>query len=279
MSHATVEVNGVDLGGWPYGYASFAVRLNPALKPGRNEITVHIDNPEESSRWYPGGGIYRNVWLTKTNRTSVAHWGTYVTTEIGPVNRILNQADALVTLRVTLKHAGEKTVGMVRTQIIRQDRLKRDGESAVPHHARAEGPRGIHRMQLSSFGVLMSVNLAIHLVPLNVRAVPEEKIQPFYDQLATDGREHHLIHIIGKIVMISLDEKDLSVQPFPVFPQIGLSAIAKVTDIKDLIVRSHDRIPFGNQLFFLRLREYRSPPRTGGKLPRPKVMVARHKLM
>ena len=134
-------------------------------------------------------------------------------------------------------------------------------------------------MQLTAFNMLMSVNLAILLVPLNVRAVPEEKIQRIYDQFIADGREHRLIHIVGKIVMVPLDEKDLSVQPFPVFPQISLSAVAEVADIKDLIVRSHDRIPFGNQLFFLRLREYRSPPRTGGKIPRPEVMVARHELM
>ena len=138
MSHATVEVNGVDLGGWPYGYASFAVRLNPALKAGKNEIVVKLDNPEESSRWYPGGGIYRNVWITKTNKTSVAHWGTFVTTEIGPVDRVLNQADATVALRVTLKHAGEKTVGMVRTRIFRQDRFKRDGEDVVVNRVVAE---------------------------------------------------------------------------------------------------------------------------------------------
>ena len=138
MSHATVAVNGVDLGGWPYGYASFAIRLNPALKPGRNEIEVHLDNPEESSRWYPGGGLYRNVWLTKTHKTAVAHWGTFITTEIGTVNRTLNQADAKVTLRVTLKHAGEKTVGMVRTQIIRQDRFKRDGQEVVVDRILAE---------------------------------------------------------------------------------------------------------------------------------------------
>ena len=146
MSHATVEVNGIDLGGWPYGYASFAVRLNPALKVGKNEIAIHIDNPEESSRWYPGGGIYRNVWLTKTNKTSVARWGTYVTTEIGPVNRLLNQADATVTLRVTLKHAGEETVGMVRTRIIRQDRIKRDGEEMVIDRILAE-TRSIERIE------------------------------------------------------------------------------------------------------------------------------------
>ena len=112
MSHATVSVNGVDLGGWPYGYASFAVRLNPALRAGENTVSVHIDNPEESSRWYPGGGIYRNVWLTRTNKTSVAHWGTYITAELRNIRNIAKiatkseqmVADAAVTLRVTQAH-------------------------------------------------------------------------------------------------------------------------------------------------------------------------------
>jgi len=138
MSHATVLVNGIDLGGWPYGYASFAVRLNPALKPGRNTLAVRIDNPEESSRWYPGGGLYRNVWLTKTNKTSVAHWGTYLTTETGSIDKETNRADAAVRLEVTLKHAGEKTVGMVRTRIFRQDRYRRNGEATVVNRIVAE---------------------------------------------------------------------------------------------------------------------------------------------
>ena len=123
MSHAAVTVNGVDLGGWPYGYASFAIDLTPALKAGTNQIKVLIDNVEESSRWYPGGGIYRNVWLTTTNKTAVAHWGTYVTTNVKNIRENATKADATVTLRVTLKHAEEKTVGMVRTQIFRLDRL------------------------------------------------------------------------------------------------------------------------------------------------------------
>ena len=146
MSHATVRVNGVDLGGWPYGYASFAVRLNPALKAGDNEIAVHIDNPEESSRWYPGGGIYRNVWITKTNKTAVAHWGTYITTDVRKIRNIAKiesrprmlWADADITLRVTLKHAGEKTVGMIRTQILRQDRYRRDGQEVTVDRIVAE---------------------------------------------------------------------------------------------------------------------------------------------
>ena len=146
MSYATVSVNGVDLGGWPYGYASFAIRLNPALKAGKNEIAIHLNNPEESSRWYPGGGIYRNVWITKTDKTSVAHWGTYVTTDVRNIrnvaliaNRSITlRADATVTLRVTLKHPGEKTVGMIRTQILRQDRFRGEGKDLVVNRVVAE---------------------------------------------------------------------------------------------------------------------------------------------
>ena len=59
MSNATVDVNGTPVGGWPYGYASWRVDLTPALKEGKNGITVNIDNKPESSRWYPGGGISR----------------------------------------------------------------------------------------------------------------------------------------------------------------------------------------------------------------------------
>ena len=81
MAYATVWLNGQFVGGWPYGYASWQVDLTPYLKFGAdNVIAIRLDNPTNSSRWYPGGGIYRNVWLVKTEPVHVAHWGTYVTT-------------------------------------------------------------------------------------------------------------------------------------------------------------------------------------------------------
>jgi beta-galactosidase len=81
MSCPMVWCNGRFVGGWPYGYSSFSLDLTPFLKPGEeNVVAVRIDNPNNSSRWYPGGGIYRNVWLTKTAPVHVAHWGTTVTT-------------------------------------------------------------------------------------------------------------------------------------------------------------------------------------------------------
>ncbi|RYG43252.1 hypothetical protein EON79_17340, partial [bacterium] len=81
MSHAQVWLNGHLLGGHPYGYASFHLELTSHLKPGgENEVEVRLENPEESSRWYPGGGIYRNVWLTRTGSVRVAYGGLSITT-------------------------------------------------------------------------------------------------------------------------------------------------------------------------------------------------------
>ena len=81
MAYATVWLNGKFVGGWPFGYASWRVDLTPYVKFGaENVVAIRLDNPPESSRWYPGGGIYRNVWLVKTSPVHVGQWGTYITT-------------------------------------------------------------------------------------------------------------------------------------------------------------------------------------------------------
>ncbi|TGJ86231.1 hypothetical protein E0Z10_g2558 [Xylaria hypoxylon] len=93
MSYAIVWLNGKLLGGWPYGYNSFRLDLTPYLLAGKdNQLAIRLDNPMQSSRWniptnmfqctqYPGGGLYRNVWLTKVDKTHVGQSGTYITTE------------------------------------------------------------------------------------------------------------------------------------------------------------------------------------------------------
>lgn len=79
MSYASVWCNGNYVGGWPYGYASFRLDLTPYLKHGqRNVLAIRLDNPNNASRWYSGGGIYRNVWLVKTSPVHVSQWGTSV---------------------------------------------------------------------------------------------------------------------------------------------------------------------------------------------------------
>ena len=81
MSHSLVWLNGHFVGGWPYGYTSYQLELTPYLNTsGDNVVAVRLDNPNNSSRWYPGGGIYRHVWLVKTGPVHVANNGTYLTT-------------------------------------------------------------------------------------------------------------------------------------------------------------------------------------------------------
>jgi beta-galactosidase len=109
MSYSTVWLNGQLVGGWRFGYASWRVDLTRYVKPGAtNALVLRLDNPPNSSRWYPGAGIYRNVWLVKTSPVHVGHWGTYLTTP-----QVSSQA-ATVNLQVTVdnnsKDAADATV-------------------------------------------------------------------------------------------------------------------------------------------------------------------------
>ncbi|TWI50430.1 beta-galactosidase [Pseudoduganella flava] len=100
MAYASVWVNGRLAGGWPYGYNSFRIDLTRWLKPGTNQLAIRLDNPPESARWYPGAGLYRNVWLTKTAPLHVGQWGVRVTTP-----QVSAQA-ARVAWQVTLDNDG-----------------------------------------------------------------------------------------------------------------------------------------------------------------------------
>lgn len=83
MSHARVYVNGQEVGYWPYGYNSFHFDITKYLREGqRNTLAVRLENEPESSRWYPGAGLYRNVRLIVTDAAHIPTWGTYVTTPV-----------------------------------------------------------------------------------------------------------------------------------------------------------------------------------------------------
>jgi beta-galactosidase len=112
MSYSTVWLNGKLVGGWPFGYASWRLDLTPYIKPGgENVLVIRLDNPPNSSRWYPGAGIYRNVWLVKTSPVHVAHWGSYVTTP-----RVSREA-ATVNFQLTVDNdSKESAEAIVSTQ-------------------------------------------------------------------------------------------------------------------------------------------------------------------
>jgi beta-galactosidase len=103
MSYAIVWLNGKLVGGWPYGYNSFQLDLTPYVNPGgENQLAICIDNPNYSARWYPGAGLYRNVWLTKTSPVHLAQYGTCITT------KDISKESATVQLTVSVENDSKK---------------------------------------------------------------------------------------------------------------------------------------------------------------------------
>ncbi|MDO6518705.1 glycoside hydrolase family 2 TIM barrel-domain containing protein [Zobellia uliginosa] len=80
--NSEVWINGNYLGKRPYGYISFNYDLTPYLNfEGDNVLSVRVDNSKEpSARWFTGSGIYRHVWLVKTNALHIGRYGVYATT-------------------------------------------------------------------------------------------------------------------------------------------------------------------------------------------------------
>jgi len=124
MSHSAVWLNGKFVGGWPFGYASFRLDLTPYLEYGKeNVLAIRLDNPAESSRWYPGSGIYRNVWLVKTATLHVGSNGTYITTpdvskESANVNISVKVDNELaVRVHVDVKTSVYRTINGSRTGV------------------------------------------------------------------------------------------------------------------------------------------------------------------
>jgi len=144
MSYAAVWLNGKLVGGWPYGYASWQLDLTPYIVPGAdNQLAIRLDNPPDFSRWYPGAGIYRHVWLLKTSPVHVAQSGTYVTTTE------VSAASAKVHLAVSVDNdSPSPSVVSVTTSIYSLDANGRIigrsvasmplSEVSVPAHAQSE---------------------------------------------------------------------------------------------------------------------------------------------
>jgi beta-galactosidase len=113
MSCSTVYCNGEKVGGWPYGYTSFAVDITSQIRPGEtNVIAVHVHNREKSARWYPGAGIYRNVRLVELAPTHIEHWGVCITTPE------LTDDKGVAAVSTTIKNVGDKQAVTLKTAIL-----------------------------------------------------------------------------------------------------------------------------------------------------------------
>ena len=112
MSEAQVFVNGEKVCFWPYGYNSFHCDVTAQLKEGANELVVLLENRPQSSRWYPGAGLYRKVRHITLPEVHIPVWGTYVTTPH------IGKDYATVNIRTKVEGLEDGSVITVRTRII-----------------------------------------------------------------------------------------------------------------------------------------------------------------
>jgi beta-galactosidase len=103
MAYAAVWLNGKLVGGWPFGYNSFRLDLTSYAKAGENTLAIRLDNELDSSRWYPGAGIYRNVWLVTVSPVHVGQFGTYITTPS------ISEQEATVEMTIDIENKGNSS--------------------------------------------------------------------------------------------------------------------------------------------------------------------------
>ena len=124
MNHSTVWCNGQKVGQRPYGYSSFTCDLTPAIHFGSpNVLAVRVNHQQfGDSRWYAGSGIYRNVFLSITDKIHVETNGTFVTTpqvtadsadvDVRTIVRNDGAADKVVTVVTSINDDQGRTVAL-----------------------------------------------------------------------------------------------------------------------------------------------------------------------
>jgi len=113
MSEPVVRVNGVVAGRWAYGYNAFRLDVAHLLRQGKNSVEVSLSNVEESSRWYPGGGLYRPVKLLLGQQAMLDDWATYF--------RTVSISQQMAVVDVQMGAQGDWHTGVVAADVLLRD--------------------------------------------------------------------------------------------------------------------------------------------------------------
>lgn len=236
MSNARVWLNGQRLGERPYGYCSFALELTPHLRYGAEKVlAVRLSPEDRSSRWYPGAGIYRNVWLTITGPVHFGHWGTYVTTPevtdekatLAVKTELRNRSDreVKVALRSSIRDATAKVVTAARSELT----IGPGGSTiaaasltiARPHRWDVDDP---HLYTLTSEVIEGNRAVDRYLTPFGVRTIAFNRDAGFLlngRQLKLQGVcNHHDLGALGAAVSRRAPERQLEI-----LKEAGVNAI------------------------------------------------------
>ncbi len=108
MSEPVVSINGKEAGRWAYGYNTFRIDVTPFIHEGENLLEVGLQNMEESSRWYPGAGIYRPVTLKlMPTQSYIDDWGITTQTELNAGKNKQGKSMTKLTVEVPVVNADQ----------------------------------------------------------------------------------------------------------------------------------------------------------------------------
>jgi len=236
MSNSRVWLNGRELGGRPYGYIGFVLDLTPHLNFEKdNVLAVRLAPEDRSSRWYPGAGIYRNVWLHITAPIHVAHWGTYITTPS------VSGAAATLAIRTEIRNRNSGPARIILETTILDAAGKEVARTAAEQNVPAESTRAAdvgvevarpQRWDIDSPYLYQAVStirqgrtvLDRYVTPFGIRTIAFDKTQGF----SLNGRRlkmrgvcmHHDLGALGAAVNRRATRRQLEIMK-----RMGVNAI------------------------------------------------------
>ena len=146
MSEPKVYLNGEKIGEWNYGYSYFYFDITNHIKEGQtNTLAVQLTTHENSSRWYPGAGLYRKVQLIVKNQKSINHWGTFITTpvvspSIAKVNIKTKVSGNHIRIVTQIFDKNNKEVGIDRSDIMYENEFDQNIPVSDPKLWSPESP-------------------------------------------------------------------------------------------------------------------------------------------
>jgi beta-galactosidase len=128
-----VVFNGFYIGRHSGGYDPFSFDVTDFANPGgRNVLLIRVDATLSDGWFYEGAGIYRHVWLVKTNPVHVRKWGTFVSSEVKP-------GAAMLSIRTEVNNHGQAAANARVVSTVLDPKGKAVGKAVTPSAAIAAG--------------------------------------------------------------------------------------------------------------------------------------------
>ena len=125
-----VYLNGYKIASTDYGYVGIEADLTPYLHFDKeNVVAVYTSTgPKKSSRWYTGGGLFRDVYLQVQNPTHIARHGIYITTPE------VTSDEAIVAIQVEVEGWQKHDVSVRTTVRNPEGKVVGSTQNTMPEH-------------------------------------------------------------------------------------------------------------------------------------------------